>query len=194
MSRFRTRTRRTATVSFVATMWYFTYIIEKPDKSHNEQSPPVVLEDETIRDLDMLHRFPLEFLGLLELETHQKQCNRRNDAQAQANPPSSAEMAFREDEDQDVWHKCTDDKAPVDSHIGEHDEPEVPSSGLQFARCLGGCDTACGIFSSDTNTDKEAICGEGCHHAIERSAAVCAGTQSCKDDHDDCRDDKRIPT
>lgn len=93
-------------------------------------------------------------------------------------------MILSEDENQDIWHKGTDDETPIDGYIGEHDEPEVSCSRLQFARCFGCCDTACGIFPSNTYTDEETICGKSSYHAIESSAAIGPSTERCEDDHD----------
>ena len=66
-------------------------------------------------------------------------------------------MVLGEVEDQDVRHESANDKALVNGDIGEHDEPEISRSRLQFARCLGGCDTSSGVLPANTNSDEELV-------------------------------------
>ena len=55
------------------------YVVEEPDKPNNKQAHPVMLGDEQVRDFNVFHRLPLEFLGLLELKTNQEQRDGRDD-------------------------------------------------------------------------------------------------------------------
>ena len=56
------------------------------------------------------------------------------------------------------WDKSGNDKAKIDLHVGEHDEPAVTVTMLQLAGVLSTRNRSGGIFASDADTDEKAIC------------------------------------
>src|SRR5271154_898538 len=101
-----------------------TNIVKEPDKADNEKPPPVVLDDQSVRDSDVLHRLALELLRLFELESKQEQKQRRNDTKTQGETPAETKVTLCCNQNHHVGHESANDKAPVNRNVCEHNEPE----------------------------------------------------------------------
>jgi hypothetical protein len=57
------------------------------------------------------------------------------------------------------WHKCLENKPGINSKISRKDELAVAVTFLKLTSCLSTCNRTCRVFATDTDPEKETICG-----------------------------------
>lgn len=84
-----------------------TYVIDEPNQRHNKQSKAVVLEDEGVRSAGVPHGVAAELLGLLQLETQNKQDEREDDTNAQTGAPDGSVVSVVGGGSHDILRDCS---------------------------------------------------------------------------------------
>lgn len=64
-------------------------------------------------------------------------------------------------------NKCSNHEAHVNCQVGEPNEPSVASTGLELTGAFGATDRSSRIFTTDTDTKKEAVSSESRKHAVD---------------------------
>ena len=93
---------------------------------------PIVLDDKQPRSLRLRHGLALVRLRLGQLQTKVKEGKWRNHAQAKADSPCHAEMAFRGDQDHNHGHNSRYHETEVNLYVGKQHEPSVASAVMIF--------------------------------------------------------------
>lgn len=101
----------------------------------------------------MGHAVAAKLLRLLDAEAHDEEHQGEDDADAQEGAPLRTVMAIVAGCCHNVGHKCTSDKADVDSRVGEEDEPAVARAGLELGAGLRTADGTGRVLATDTDPD-----------------------------------------
>ena len=113
-------------------------------------------------------------------------------------------MVLRARKDDDHGRESGGNKAEVNLHVREHDEPAVTMTLFELAGAFGACDTASWIFATamlsisissrwvemcapNAYTQEESPCRQSGQHPVYSSATICASTQGSEDEQDDRR-------
>lgn len=134
-------------------------------------------------DRELMHTFPVELLWFFQFQSQIKQTKGWDYAQPQGYTPDKAQMVLGTYQDQDHRNQGGDNICKVDLEIGEHNEPPIPMSFLQFACVFRSCDRSGRIFSTNSNSQEETISRQGSEQAVLAAIqAVRTSTQGAKYD------------
>ena len=162
----------------------------------------VLLDHEHPRRFRVLHRFTVELLGLLELNSQIQQAERWNYSQAQGYSPYRAQVALGEYQNQYHRDKASRDESQIDLDIGEHDEPSIPVSGFELASTLGAGDTTSWVlptgflsagalhcvgrgFKPYSYTDQESIRGKRLEETRDTPVIAIRASRQCSEENQD---------
>ncbi|KAH3664758.1 hypothetical protein OGATHE_003573 [Ogataea polymorpha] len=138
----------------------------------------------------------LELLVLFELQSKEKQRQRRNSTKAKRNSPNRLQVARLENPQANHRHKSRHNVAKVDHEVGEPGKPSVSVSCWQESGSLCTSCRSSWVLRTDENTKEKSITSQGRKETswVSTILGFCSDTprsggQNCEKDKA-CRRDK----
>lgn len=165
-------------------------VIDEPDDGDHEQTEPVVPQDQEVWIFG--HFSTVVLLGFLELGSDDEHEGGQYSSDAEGDAPGGSQVLLGGSQDHDHGHQGAGHEADIQLEVGREDEPAVSCSGFQLGCGFGGCDTACGVLTTNTDADQHAVGSQRSGHSVEGAAAIGTSAEGSEDDHDSGRHHKGV--
>jgi len=100
-------------------------VIDEPRGGDSEETTPITLDDQPIRDLGIPHRIALESLRFLHVQSPKQDSKSGDDTETKGETPDGPEMVGSEDPVEHQRHERGDHETHVNHTIGCEGEPTV---------------------------------------------------------------------